>query len=202
MFGSSAKKQSTDKAPWSIQILTTEHLIEGSLYADKYKVGGYDIFTLSTQSDEDESSIDAFENMRLLEARIQPTGNLTTPVQTFPGLEMVTFGLVVAVIPADDASLQAAQKAYKDYRHPLEAVFYAGPYLVRGKVLSDYADASRSPFTNTKLIPLVDAAIDCQVQGARLSGFQAPWLLLNGSIVHAFWLTGITADPNTPKGKN
>jgi hypothetical protein len=193
MFGSDAKKQTTGKAPWALQILTTEHLIEGSFYADKYKSGGEDIFAQSTTVDEDETTSDTFVNIRLLEARLQPTGNLTTPVQTFPGLELPTFDLVVAIIPADPASLQSAQKAYKGYRHPLDAVIYAGPYLMRGKVLSDYADGSRSPFTDTQFLPLVDVEIDCQVQGARLSSFRAPWLLLNGSQVHAYWLNGITA---------
>jgi hypothetical protein len=194
MFGSDAKKQTTGKAPWALQILTTEHLIEGSFYADKNKVDDEDIFTHSTEVyEEGETISDTFVNIRLLEARLQPTGNLTTPVQTFPGLELPTFDLVVAIIPADPASLQSAQKAYKGYRYPIEAVIYAGPYLMRGKVLSDYADGSRSPFTDTQFLPLVDVEIDCQVQGARLSAFRAPWLLLNGSQVHAYWLNGITA---------
>jgi hypothetical protein len=132
--------------------------------------------------------------MRLLEARIQPTGNLTTPVQTFPGLELPSFDLVVAIIPADDASLKSAQKAYKDHRYPLDAVIYAGSYLLKAKLLSDYAGANRSPFSNNWLVPLEDVVIDCQVQGARLNSFRAPWLLLNGSLVHAFWIDGITPD--------
>jgi hypothetical protein len=194
LFGSGAKKNHVDQAPWSIQVLTTEHLIEGAFHADKYTYGGEDIFAQSAAEGDDESNLDAFESVRLIEARIQPTGNLITPVQTFPGLELPTFDLVVAVIPADDASLKAAQKAYKAYHYPLDAVIYAGPYLLKAKLLSDYADASHSPFTNTYLIPLADVVIDCQVQGARLTSFRAPWLLLNGTLVHAFWIDGITPD--------
>lgn len=194
MIGTGAKKQTHGQAPWSLQILTTEHLIEGSFYADKNKVDDEDIFTHSTEVyEEGETISDSFVDIRLLEARLRPTGNLTTPVQTFPGLELPTFNLVVAIIPADPASLQSAQKAYKSYRYPIEAVVFAGPYLIRGKVLSDNADGSHSPFSDTQFLPLVDVEIDCQVQGARLSSFRAPWLLLNGSQVHAYWLNGITA---------
>jgi hypothetical protein len=194
MFGSGAKKAHVDQAPWSIQILTMEHLIEGSFHADKYIYGGEDIFAQAATEGDDEINLDAFEGVRFMEARIQPTGNLITPVQTFPGLELPTFDLVVAIIPADDASLNSAQKAFKAYRYPLDAVIYAGPYLLKGKLLSDYAGAGHSTFTNTYLIPLADVVIDCQVQGARLTGFRAPWLLLNGSLVHAFWIEGITPD--------
>ncbi len=184
MNSTSAKKPPTSQAPWSLQILTTEHLIEGSFYADKNKVDGEDIFTSLS---DDEVSI------RLLAARIQPSGNLVTPVLTFPGLELPSFNLVVAIIPADPGSLQAAQKAYKDYRHPIDAVIYAGPYLMRGKVLSDNVDGSYSPFADTQFLPVVDVDIECQAQGAKLSPVRAPWLLLNGSQVHAYWLEGITA---------
>jgi hypothetical protein len=194
MFGSGAKKTPVDQAPWLIQILTTQHLIEGSFQADLYKIGGDDIFVQSTEEDADEPNYATFDEMRLTEARIQPTGSLTTPLQTFPGLEMPSFDLVVAIIPADEASLKSAQKAYKAYRHPLDAVIYAGPYLIKARLLSDHAGANRSPFTNNWLVPLVDVVIDCQVQGARLTGFRAPWLLLNGSLVHAFWIDGITPD--------
>jgi hypothetical protein len=194
MFGSGAKKPHVDQAPWSLQILTTEHLIEGSFHADKYAVGGEDIFAQSTVYDEDETNYDTFDEMRLMQARIQPAGNLATPVQTFPGLELPSFDLVVAIIPADDASLAAAKKAYKAHRHPLDAVIYAGPYLLRAKLLSDHPDASRSPFSDNWLVPLADVVIDCQVPGARLTTFRAPWLLLNGALVHAFWIDGITPE--------
>jgi len=204
MNGATTKKPPIDQAPWSIQILTTQHLIEGSFYADKNKVDGDDIFAQSAAEGKDDSEdgriLEAFEGMRLMEARIQPTGNLTTQVQNFPGLELPTFDQVVAIIPADQASLRSAQKAYKNYRYPLDAVIYAGHYLLRAKLLSDHVDASCSPFANTWLVPLMNVMVDCQVQGARLISFQVPWLLLNASLVHAFWVDGIT--PSVPREEN
>ncbi|CAG0968792.1 hypothetical protein ANRL3_01360 [Anaerolineae bacterium] len=177
MFGS---KKQTAKTPWTVESLTTEYLVSGSVREEDYKTGGDDLFAMACLGDLSDSGIDAFQQLRLANAHIQPTGNLVTLEQSFSEWEMPMLDLVVAIIPRDQVCLQAAQKAFKDYRHPMEVVLYAGPYAIRAKLMSDDADQSRSPFMMTQVLPLTDAIIDCQLPGAKLKGFAVPWLLLNG----------------------
>ena len=184
MFGS---KRQTTKTPWTIEILTTEYLVSGSVRAEDYKTGGDDLFAMASLGDLSDSGIDAFQNLRMFDVRVQPTGNLVTQEQVFSEWEFPMLDLVVAIIPRDQVSLQAAQKAFKDYRHPMDVVVYVGPYLIRAKLMSDDQDKNRSPFAMTQLLPLTDAIIDCQLPGAKLQRLAVPWLLLNGGgLLHGY----------------
>ena len=127
--------------------------------------------------------------------QIQPTGNLTTPAQSFPEWTLGCCANVVAVIPNDDASRQDAQKAFKDWKYPVNAVVYAGPYRIHGTVLSQKADKFRLPSPPTTAawtdwggggFPIREAEIDCQLPGSKLIGLQVPWLLLNAWVIHGF----------------
>jgi hypothetical protein len=113
--------------------------------------------------------------MELTDMRVQPTGNLTTPVLTYSRWSPGWCHTVVALVPRDDTSRTAAQKAFKDYRQGIATVIYAGPYLIRGTALSDHATRVEAPLAgDASLLPDIDAEIDCQIPGAKLTGFRAP----------------------------
>jgi hypothetical protein len=86
----------------------------------------------------------------------------------------------------DDPSRQAAQQAYKDYRQPLPAVYYAGPYVVLARYLSD-PSAGNILFRDEKSLRLLaDAEIDCQLCSSRLKDWRVPYLLLNAGLLHGY----------------
>ena len=146
MFGLGGHKKAQSKAPWSIQILTMEYLVDAVLQPEYYALGGVDFFEQLANGAGDENELADVQALRFSEAHLQPAGNLATPDRTFADWELPLFEQVVAIVPRDEASLQAAQKAYSDYENPLNAVLYAGPYLIRANILSDDEDRSASPF--------------------------------------------------------
>jgi hypothetical protein len=188
MFGSGSKKQS--KPPYNVQLLTTEYLIEGWIAPEEYEVGGDNVFSQAARLEEDEGGIDAFQAIRMTDVKIRPTGILDSPEETFQEWDLSVLDGVVAIIPLDQACLKVMQKAFKDFRYPVEARIYIGPYLIRAKLLSSSTQRDLSPFATSQLIPLEDAEIDCLVQGSKLKGFRVPWLILNGdSLLHGCSLT-------------
>ncbi|MBI4790469.1 MAG: hypothetical protein HY782_25850 [Chloroflexi bacterium] len=181
MFGLGAKKQPASKTGWNIKLLTKAYLVEGSFQPKDYESGGLDVFALAAASAMAEGGLDAFKHLRLTDVRVQPTGNLASSEESFSEWGLLALDEIVAIIPNDQASLESAQKAFKDYRHPMDVVVYAGPYRIHAKLMADTADRKRSPFAMTQIIPLTDAEIECQLPGAKLTKLPVAWLLLNGS---------------------
>ncbi len=186
MFGLGGRKKEQAKAPRSIQILTRDYLIDATWDAESYNSGGVDFFEQLMGLAADAEEMDEALALRFSEARLQPAGNLTTPAGTFADWELPYFDQVVAIVPRDEAGLQAAQKAFGDFANPRNAILYAGPYLIRANLLSDDEDQSASPFATAQVVPLTDAVIDCQLPGSKLTGFHVPWLLLNGATLHGW----------------
>jgi hypothetical protein len=181
MFNIGPKKVLTPKTLWRLQLLTAEYLIEGSFNPDENKVGSADIFEMTCENILDGGGIEAFHRLGLSDVSVQPTGVLNMTEQRYPEWGMTVFDQVVAVIPRDEASRQAAQRAYQD----------AGPYRLRGKILSDSTIPRRSPFLMNQIVPLVEAEIDNLLPGARLSDLRADWMLLNGGgMMHGYGVTG------------
>ena len=176
-----AKQPATGKMPWSMRVLTTEYLIDGLFDWD----GQYFKFDLARDVS-GEKGVRAFWFRVWTEVQVQPTGNLTMPLQSLPEWTLASGINVVAIIPNDEACRQAAQRVFNNALHPLKAVIYAGPYRIRCTFLSSAANGFNAPYLITEwgLFPVLDAVIDSQLPGARLTGLQAPWLLLNGGMVH------------------
>jgi hypothetical protein len=191
MFNIGPKKPPAPKPLWRLQLLTGEYLVEGSFNPEESKVGSADIFEMSCENILDGGGIEAFHRMSLSDVSVRPTGLLSLPEQSYPEWSTAIFDEVIAVIPRDEASLRAAQKAFREYRYPLQVEIYAGPYRLRGKILSDSSIPRRSPFLMNQIVPLVGAEIDNLLPGANLHGLQAGWLLLNGGgLLHGYGSTG------------
>jgi len=190
MFNLGPKKPPAPRPLWRLQLLTGEYLVEGCFNAEE-EVGSADIFEMSCENVLDGGGIEAFHRMSLTEVSVRPTGILSLPEQSYPEWSTAIFDEVIAVIPLDKASLQAAQKAFREYRYPLQVEIYSGPYRLRGKILSDSTIPRRSPFLMNQMAPLVQAEVDNLLPGASLHGFRADWLLLNGGgALHGYGSTG------------
>jgi hypothetical protein len=184
----SSKKQTTPMMPWAVQILTTEYLIDGSVQPSEYSIAGKDMFVEANKDFEDEGGTRGIRYRTWREGKVQPTGNLTSPVQYFTKLTLGACANLVAIIPNDDACRQAAKKAFQKYQHPVSATVYAGPYHIRGTALTHTTDQIRLFGHDGGLLPFQNAEIESQLPGARLTGLKAPWLLLNGGMIHCFVL--------------
>ena len=184
----SSKKLPTPMIPWAIQILTTEYLIDGFVQQSEYSVAGKDIFVEANKDFEDEGGTRGIRYRTWTEGKIQPTGNLTSPVQHFTKLTLGACDNLVAIIPNDDASRQAAKKAFGEHQHPVNVVVYAGSYHIRGTALTHKTDQIRLYGHNGGLLPFQNAEIESQLPGARLTGLNLSWLLLNGEMIHCFVL--------------
>jgi len=190
MFNLGPKKPPAPRLFWRLQLLTEEYLVEG-LFNPEEKVGSADIFEMSCENVLDGGGIEAFHQMSLTAVTLKATGLLVLPEQSYPEWSTAIFEHVIAVIPRDEASLQAAHKAFREYRYPLPVEIYAGPYRLRGKVVSDSTIPRRSPFLMNQMVPLVEAEIDNLLPGAALHGLRADWLLLNGGgSLHGFGSAG------------
>ncbi len=187
MFNLAPRKALPQKPLWRLQLLTGDYLIDGSLNPDEYLVGSSNIFDLACESTLDAGGIEAFHRLQLSQVQLQPTGLLALPARSYAFWDMPVFDQVLAIIPRDDLSLQAAQKAFKEYRYPLPVDLYAGHYRLQGKILSDSTIPRRSPFLMSQLVPLVEAEIASLLPGAQLPPLHADWLLLNGhALMHGY----------------
>jgi len=191
MFNLGPKKGSTPRQLWRLQLLTNEYLIEGSINPEESRVGSSDIFEMSCENVLDGGGIEAFHRLSFTDVSVRATGALNLPEQHYPEWGTAVFNDVIAVIPRDEASLQAAQKAFREYRYPLQVEIFAGPYRLRGKLLSDSTIPRRSPFLENQIVPLVEAEIDNLLPGASLHDLQADWLLVNGGgLLYGYGITG------------
>jgi hypothetical protein len=191
MFNLGPKKGSAPRQLWRLQLLTNEYLIEGSINPEESRVGSSDIFEMSCEDVLDGGGIEAFHRLSLTDVSVRATGVLSLPEQRYPEWGTAVFNDVIAVFPRDEASLQAAQKAFREYRYPLPVEIYAGSYRLRGKLLSDSTIPRRSPFLENQIVPLVEAEIDNLLPGASLHDLQADWLLVNGGgLLYGYGITG------------
>jgi len=149
---------------------------------DDYTVGDETIFYDACQN----QGAEAFQLLTLGATQLQVTGSLSSAPESLSGWNLGLCDNLVAIIPNDDPSRQAAQQAFSDYRQPLSAVFYVGPYVILGRYLSDPADGQLLFRDEKSLRPLADAEISCQLPGAPLKGWRVPWLLLNARQLHGY----------------
>ena len=153
--------------PWAMQILTLHYLIDGSVQPNdeiKILLGGGSNYYESRYV------------VTLTNAKVQPTGDLTTQPFFVPQWTVEHRGGLVALIPRDEACTQALSKIIQSKSLGYRAVIYAGPYVIRGTLESP---APTMAFETYAFMPIRDAQIDCQLPGARLAGFTAPLMVVN-----------------------
>lgn len=171
MFGRKPTKQpAPDQA---IQILTPEYLID--CYSDPED----NIFEYLSTAD----STDDF-NYTFKSARIQPTGILSISPFSCQEWRGEYLASITALMPRDDAALEAARAAFEDSEYPFRVEIFAGQYLLRGVFMSDMED---EPHFIT-FIAVKDAEIESLLPEAKMSHLSFPFLILNGTHIHGYYL--------------
>jgi len=157
------KKQSLP--PFTLQVLTTEYLIEGTVDG---KTPLY--FPEPEQLDS--------EPICLTSVQIQPSRLAGIPPRTCTQFE-VWGDNAVALIPRVEITRLVDYDAWKEPKIPLRGEFYFGPYLVYGTMMRLRDDSFE------KEVPMFDVRITNQNPGAYWGEIQAQFAL-----VHIRWLHG------------
>jgi hypothetical protein len=169
-----AKKPSTPKPLWAVQLLTTEYLVDGSL--------DYDDSSGSWWFLEAQAGQLALETLNLKQASFQPTAGLNVSMPAAATWSTPSTAAYVACIPRDEASTAYALKQNSSWRNPIPAVVFVGPYSIRGNILSREQQLGSMQISG--IFPMQQAVIDCLAPGARLTGLAAPYLLVHSLLLH------------------
>mgnify|MGYP001212001230 CR=1 FL=1 len=161
MFGK--KKESEKAAPFPLQILTTEYLIEGTANGDEQ-------FFLPVGTE-------YWYPIELTDVKLTAVGWEDVPVRTADKFE-VKGDTVVAMIPRKDPSRMRQYDTYLAFKAGLKGVFYFGPYLLEGTLMTVGNDRS-----NHALL-MLDATIRHVSPKSKLGEIHAPHILVNTQWMH------------------
>jgi hypothetical protein len=173
MFG----KKKAPKAPWSVQLLTTDYLVDGHLDGEDptgpwfLHVQGADL---------------AMATLTLTEASFQPTAGQNILETQAAKWVLPSTGLYVAAIPRDADSLAYCANRNSGSKHPIPAVVFVGPYALRGTILSP--DNDLDILAGYLTFAMQDVVIDSLAPGARLKALAAPYVIVRTLLVQGIGL--------------
>jgi hypothetical protein len=151
-------------APFVVQVLTTEYLIEGTAAA-----GTPLLFPFPDE--------EMWSPLILTAARIKAVSWANVPERSIATIEIGGDG-VVAVIPRTDVTQMPKYNLWKNWNQPRSGIHHVGPYLIQGKLMS------RSNSIQPAL-PMVDVHITHVLPDSSLGELSAPYLLVN-----THWISG------------
>lgn len=178
MFGK--KITPAPKPEISLQVLTTDYLIDGQLN-DSLEEGLIHPWLMRLGNPGTESHR---PTVRLIAARIQSVGMLNPPAASAAQFNVWLQNILVVI--AGDATGQQmvttwAQKTLR--RQPVRGVFYVGPYVIQGTAL---AKEGVTPPTLGIIVPIVDASIISALPGARVSSPRAAAVIIGTERLHGY----------------
>jgi hypothetical protein len=164
MFG---KKKESDKAatqaPFSVQILTTEYLIEGIAKGDQQFM-----MPLGTEY---------WYPTELTDAKLTAVGWEDVPVRAVDKFE-VKGNTVVAMIPHKDPTGMRQYESYLAFKNAIKGIFYFGPFLFEGTLMS----VGNDRFDSALL--MLDTTIRHISPKSKLGEISASHILVNTHWMH------------------
>jgi hypothetical protein len=176
MFG----KKQAPKAPWSVQLLTTDFLVAGHLDGDDPDGPWF----LHVQAQDM-----AMATLTLTDASIEPSAGQNVPETRAAKWVLPSTAPFVGVLPRDEGSLAYCADRNSGSKHLFAGVVaFVGPYAIRGALLSP--DASLDILGGYQTFAMQNVVIDNLAPGARLKGLAAPYivvrtLLLQGIVLNS-----------------
>ena len=163
MFG---KKKEPAKAipqtPFSLEILTTEYFIEGNAQSDQQ-------FYLPI-------GVEYWYPVELTDVKLTTVGWDDVPVRTMDKFE-VKGDTIIAMIPRRDPAGMRQYDTYLAFKNALKGIFYFGPYLFEGTLMSVGSDRF-----NAELL-MLDVTIRHISPKSKLE-IKAPQVLVNTHWMH------------------
>jgi hypothetical protein len=166
MFGRKKdSEKSVSQSPFPLEILTTEYFIEGTAPADQQ-------FFIP-------SGTEYWYPIKLTGATITAVGADDIPVRTVDKFE-VKGDAIVAMIPRKDPTNMRQYDSYLAFKKSLKGIFYFGPYLFEGTLMSVGNDRS-----NSELL-MLDTMIRHVSPKSKLGEISASHVLVNTHWMHGW----------------
>ena len=162
MFGKKKEVEKTE--PFPIEVLTTEYHIEGIAPGDLQ-------FMIPTGTE-------YWYPIELTNAKISAVGTDGIPARTADRFE-VKGDAVVAMIPRKDPGAMPQYASYLAFKNALKGIFYIGPYLFEGTLMSVGSDRFNSALL------MLDTTIRHASPKSKFAEISAPHVL-----VHTRWMHG------------
>jgi len=163
MFG---KKKEPEKAvPFPVEILTTEYFITGTVPGDQQFM-----LPLGTEY---------WYPAELTDVKLTAVGWDEVPVRTVDRFE-VKGDAVVAMIPRRDPTSMRQYDSYLAFKKALQGIFYFGPYLFEGTLMS----VGNDRFNHALL--MLDTTIRHISPKSKLGEITAPHILVNTHWMHGW----------------
>ena len=160
-----------------MQLLTTNYLVDGHLDGDDPDGPWF----LHVQAQEM-----AMATLTLTLASFQPTGGQNIVPTQAAKWALPSTAQFVAVIPRDEGSRAYCNNRNSSSKHPIPAVVFVGPYVLRGTILSPGTDLDI--LAGYQTFAMQDVVIDNLAPGSQLKGLAAPYLIVRASLVQGIVL--------------
>jgi hypothetical protein len=180
MFGKKQQQQPpTPQAPWVVQVLTRDFLVEGFTKADDDVSSS---FLEVIIGDDLKGSL-----LTLTQPNIQPAGAIAMGVP--PGSKWVLPAETefVAIIPGNDEALRYAVGHRGTSITPMGAVVLAAHYVIRGTILCP-GGGGLEMLSDYELFAMQDSVIDYVGPGARLTNMDVPFMLVRTKQVQGIFV--------------
>jgi hypothetical protein len=161
-----ARKKDSEKAtqpPFPLQVLTTEYFIEGTAAGDTQ-------FMLP-------SGTEYWYPIELTNAQLTAVNWDDVPVRTMDRFE-VKGDAVIAMIPRKNPANMRQYESYLAFKNALKGIFYFGPYIFEGTLMSVESD-----HFNSALL-MLDTTIRHASPKSKLGEISAPYVLVNTQWMH------------------
>ena len=164
MFGKKKEpEKATTQPPFSIQVLTNEYLIGGTAQGDQQF-----LLPLGTEY---------WYPIELTNATLTPVSWEDAPVRSVDKFE-AKGDTVIAMIPRRDPTSMRQYESYLAFKNRLQGIFYFGPYLFEGTLMS----VGNDRFNHALL--MLDTTIRHISPNSKLGEIQASHLLVNTHWMH------------------
>ena len=176
-------KPAPPKTPWAVRVLTPDFLVDGYTDTDAHP-DSWPFFGPQT------GRLEAIF-LWLSSPRFTPTSAASGAPPNVSAWLVPYTGDLVAVLPFDDASLAAMQKNAADAKHAFAAVLLAGPYLIRGQLLSLYEKPDDiAVMSGHHSLAVANAEIEYRLPGAQFTGLKSPLMIVHTRHMQGLALTG------------
>jgi hypothetical protein len=159
-------------APWAVQVLTVDYLVEGWIDPD---IRGHKYFFTATQTGKPAGSL------IMTDVKVQATSTAEAP-SSATGTWMVTYNPTVVAIIGRDATVDSFIIEHAAHTQvPTE--MRVGPYSIRGTLLLPVPAQRLPDVLGSFGFAMQNAVIDCVVGGSKLRGLKASTLMVSTALL-------------------
>jgi hypothetical protein len=159
----SKRKDSEKAVRFTLEVLTTDYHIEGTAPGDTQ-------FMLP-------AGTEYWYPIELADVKLTTVGWDDVPARTMDRFE-VKGDAVVAMIPRKDPTNMQQYESYRAFKNVLKGIFYFGPYLFEGTLMSVGSDRFNSALL------MLDTTIRHVSPKSKLGEISAPHVLVNTHWMH------------------